>query len=163
MDYELMGKYALRRMVLFVPTLLVATILVFALFWIVPGDPALTILARRERRSGAVSSEQLQQLRHKLGLDRPLCLQYASWLGNVLRGDLGTSLWYKTPVWGQLRDRFLVTMELAVMAILLAVCAAVPLGVVSAVEQGTGLDYLSRIFFSVGISLPTVWFGILIV
>src|SRR6266852_1410617 len=118
-----MGKYALRRMLLFVPTLLVATILVFTLFWIVPGDPALT----------------------------------------MLRGDLGTSLWYKTPVWTQLKDRFLVTMELAVMAILLAICAAVPLGIISAVKQDTGLDYLSRIFSSIGIALPTFWLGILIV
>src|SRR5499427_275188 len=158
-----MGKYALRRMVLFVPTLLVATILVFALFWIVPGDPALTILGGGEGDSGAVSSEQLQQLRHKLGLDRPLYVQYASWLGNVLRGDLGTSLWYKTPVWNQLKDRFLVTMELAVMAIILAFCAAVPLGITSAVKQDTRFDYLSRIFSSIGIALPTFWLGVLIV
>ena len=158
-----MGTYALRRMLLFVPTLLVATILVFALFWIVPGDPALTILAGGEGDSGSVSAEQLQQMREKLGLDRPLYVQYASWLANVLRGDLGTSLWYKTPVWSQLKDRFLVTMELALMAIVLAVCAAVPLGVISAVKQDTGLDYLSRIFSSIGIALPTFWLGILIV
>src|SRR5215467_12457548 len=157
-----MGKYALRRMVLFVPTLLVATILLFALFWIVPGDPALTILGG-EGDSGAVSSEQLQQLRQKLGLDRPLYVQYASWLGNVLRGDLGTSLWYKTPVWVQLKDRFLVSMELAVMAILLAFWAAVPLGIVSAVKQDTGFDYGSRVFCVMGIALPTFWLGILIV
>ena len=140
-----------------------ATILVFTLFWIVPGDPALTILAGGEGDSGAVSPEQLQQLRKTLGLDRPLHVQYASWLANVLRGDLGTSLWYKTPVWSQLKDRFLVTMELAVMAIVLAIGAAVPLGVISAVKQDTGLDYLSRIFSSIGIALPTFWFGILIV
>ena len=158
-----MGKYALRRTLLFIPTLLVASVLVFTLFWIVPGDPALTILAGGEGDSGAVSSEQLQQLRQKLGLDRPLHIQYASWLANVLRGDLGTSLWYKTPVWSQLKDRFLVTMELAVMAIVLAVAAAVPLGVISAVKQDTGLDYASRIFSSIGIALPTFWFGILIV
>jgi peptide/nickel transport system permease protein len=158
-----MGKYALRRGLLFVPTLLIATILVFALFWIVPGDPALVILAGGEGDSGSVSAEQLEQLREKLGLDRPLYVQYASWLGNVLRGDLGTSLWYKTPVWHQLKDRFLVTMELAVMAIVLAVGAAIPLGVISAVKQDTGLDYVSRIFSSIGIALPTFWFGILIV
>ena len=158
-----MGKYALRRALLFIPTLLVATILVFTLFWIVPGDPALTILAGGEGDSGSVSVEQLQQLRQTLGLDRPIHVQYASWLWNVLRGDLGTSLWYKTPVWNQLKDRFLVTMELAVMAIVLAVCAAVPLGVISAVKQDTGLDYLSRIFSSIGIALPTFWLGILIV
>jgi peptide/nickel transport system permease protein len=158
-----MGKYALRRTLLFIPTLLVATILVFTLFWIVPGDPALTILAGGEGDSGAVLPEQLQQLRQTLGLDRPIYVQYASWLTNALRGDLGTSLWYKTPVWNQLKDRFLVTMELAVMAIVLAICAAVPLGVISAVKQDTGLDYLSRIFSSIGIALPTFWFGILIV
>ena len=158
-----MGKYAIRRALLFIPTLLVATILVFTLFWIVPGDPALTILAGGEGDSGAVVPEQLQQLRQTLGLDRPIYVQYASWLTNALRGDLGTSLWYKTPVWNQLKDRFLVTMELAVMAIVLAICAAVPLGVISAVKQDTGLDYLSRIFSSIGIALPTFWFGILIV
>ena len=158
-----MGKYAIRRALLFIPTLLVATILVFTLFWIVPGDPALTILAGGEGDSGSVSVEQLQQLRQTLGLDRPIHVQYASWLTNALRGDLGTSLWYKTPVWNQLKDRFLVTMELAVMAIVLAVCAAVPLGVISAVKQDTGLDYLSRIFSSIGIALPTFWLGILIV
>jgi len=158
-----MGKYALRRTLLFIPTLLVATILVFTLFWIVPGDPALTILAGGEGDSGAVVPEQLQQLRQTLGLDRPIYVQYASWLTNALRGDLGTSLWYKTPVWNQLKDRFLVTMELAVMAIVLAIGAAVPLGVISAVKQDTGLDYLSRIFSSIGIALPTFWLGILIV
>jgi peptide/nickel transport system permease protein len=158
-----MGEYAIRRLVLFIPTLLVATVLVFTLFWIVPGDPALTILAGGEGDSGSVSQEQLQQLRQALGLDRPIYVQYGNWLWNVLRGDLGTSLWYKTPVWDQLKDRFLVTMELAVMAILLAFCVAVPLGVTSAVKQDTGFDYLSRIFSGIGIALPTFWLGILIV
>src|SRR3989475_7753431 len=158
-----MGKYAMRRALLFIPTLLLATVMVFALFWIVPGDPARAILGGGEGDSGAVSPEQLQQLRQTLGLDRPIYVQYASWLGNVLRGDLGTSLWYKTPVWSQLKDRFLVTMELAVMAILLAVGAAVPLGVISAVKQDTRLDYLSRIFSRIGLALPTFWFGILVV
>jgi peptide/nickel transport system permease protein len=158
-----MGQYAIQRVLLFIPTLLVATVLVFTLFWIVPGDPALTILAGGEGDSGSVSQEQLQQLRQALGLDRPIYVQYGNWLWNVLRGDLGTSLWYKTPVWDQLKDRFLVTMELAVMAILLAFCVAVPLGVTSAVKQDTGFDYLSRIFSGIGIALPTFWLGILIV
>jgi peptide/nickel transport system permease protein len=158
-----MGEYALRRLLLFIPTLLVATVLVFTLFWIVPGDPALTILVGGEGDSGSVSPEQLQQLRQALGLDRPIYVQYASWLWSVLRGDLGTSLWYKTPVWDQLKDRFLVTMELAVMAILLAFCVAVPLGVTSAVKQDTGFDYISRVFSGIGIALPTFWLGILIV
>src|SRR5262249_21521649 len=131
-----MGEYAIRRVLLFIPTLLVATVLVFTLFWIGPGDPALTILAGGEGDSGAVSPAQLQQLRQTLGLDRPIYAQYASWLGHVLRGDLGTSLWYKTPVWDQLKDRFLVTMELAGMAILLAFLPAVPLWIMSPREPG---------------------------
>ena len=73
-----MGKYALRRMLLFIPTLLVASILVFTLFWIVPGDPALTILGGGEGDNGSVSPEQLEQLRQTLGLDRPIYIQYAS-------------------------------------------------------------------------------------
>jgi peptide/nickel transport system permease protein len=158
-----MGEYAIRRVLLFIPTLLVATVLVFTLFWIVPGDPALTILAGGEGDGGSVSPAQLQQLRQTLGLDRPIYVQYGNWLWNVFRGDLGTSLWYKTPVWDQLKDRFLVTMELAVMAILLAFFVAVPLGVTSAVKQDTGFDYLSRIFSGIGIALPTFWLGILIV
>jgi len=158
-----MGEYAIRRAGLFIPTLLIATILVFALFWLVPGDPALVILTGGEGDSGTVSPEQLQQLRQTLGLDRPLYVQYGSWLWNVLRGDLGTSLWYKTPVWDQLRDRFLVTMQLAVMAILLAFGVAVPLGITSAVKQDTGFDYVSRVFCVIGVALPTFWLGILIV
>jgi peptide/nickel transport system permease protein len=158
-----MGQYAMRRVLLFLPTLLLATVMVFALFWIVPGDPALTILGGGEGDSGTVSLEQLQHLRQRLGLDRPIYVQYTSWLWSVLRGDLGTSLWYKTPVWAQLKDRFLVTMELAVMAILLAFCAAVPLGVISAVKLDTGFDYGSRVFCVIGIALPTFWLGILIV
>jgi peptide/nickel transport system permease protein len=158
-----MGEYAIRRVLLFIPTLLVATVLVFTLFWIVPGDPALTILAGGEGDSGTVVPEQLQQLRQALGLDRPIYVQYASWLWSVLRGDLGTSLWYKTRVWDQLKDRFVVTMELAVMAILLAFCAAVPLGITSAVKQDTGFDYMSRVFSTIGVALPTFWLGILVV
>jgi peptide/nickel transport system permease protein len=158
-----MGQYAMRRLLLFLPTLLLATLLVFALFWIVPGDPALTILGGGEGDSGTVSLEQLQQLRQRLGLDRPIYVQYTSWLWSVLRGDLGISLWYKTPVWAQLKDRFVVTMELAVMAIFLAFLAAVPLGIVSAVKQDTGFDYCSRVFCVIGIALPTFWMGILIV
>ena len=158
-----MGEYAIRRVLLVIPTLLATTVLVFALFWIVTGDPALTILAGGEGDSGTVSAEQLEQLRQSLGLDRPIYVQYASWLWGVLRGDLGTSLWYKTPVWDQLKDRFLVTMELAVMAMLLAFLLAVPLGITSAVKQDTGFDYLSRVFSTIGIALPTFWLGILIV
>jgi len=154
-------EYALRRTFLFIPTMLLATIFVFALFWVVPGDAALTILTGED--GAAVTKADVAKLRHELGLDRPLYVQYGNWLWDVLRGDLGKSLWYKIPVIDELKDKFVVTLELAVMAILMAFVAAVPLGVISAVKQDTGVDYVSRIFALIGIALPTFWLGILIV
>jgi peptide/nickel transport system permease protein len=154
-------EYALRRTFLFIPTLFLATIFVFALFWVVPGDAALTILTGDE--VAAVTKTDVAKLRHELGLDRPLYVQYGDWLWDVLRGDLGKSLWYKIPVIDELKDKFVVTLELAVMAILMAFVVAVPLGVISAVKQDTGVDYMARIFALIGIALPTFWLGILIV
>ena len=156
-----MREYALRRTFLFIPTLFLATIFVFALFWVVPGDAALTILTGDE--GAAVTKTDVAKLRHELGLDRPLYVQYGDWLWDVLRGDLGKSLWYKIPVIDELKDKFVVTLELAVMAILMAFVVAVPLGVISAVKQDTGVDYMARIFALIGIALPTFWLGILIV
>ena len=97
-----MGKYALRRALLFIPTLLVVTVLVFALFWIVPGDPALAILAGGEGDTGSVTPEQLQQLRQRLGLDRPLHVHTRAGSRRALGGPGHVRL-VPTPVWDQLR------------------------------------------------------------
>jgi ABC-type dipeptide/oligopeptide/nickel transport system permease component len=93
-----MYQYISRRSLLFVPTLLIASMLVFALFWIVPGDAAMMILTGDEGGAGRVATQDYENLRHEMGLDRPVYVQYASWLGNVLKGDLGNSTWYKEPV-----------------------------------------------------------------
>jgi peptide/nickel transport system permease protein len=158
-----MYQYISRRIFLFIPTLLLATILVFVLFWVVPGDAAMMILTGEEGEGGRVSAQELQNLRHQLGLDRPVYVQYADWLWSLLKGDLGTSIWYKIPVIEELKGRFVITLELAVMAILMAFVAAVPLGVISAVKQDTGVDYVSRIFALIGIAMPSFWIGILMV
>jgi peptide/nickel transport system permease protein len=158
-----MYQYISRRIFLFIPTLLLATILVFVLFWIVPGDAVMMILTGEEGEGGRVSAQELQNLRHQLGLDRPVYVQYADWLWSLLKGDLGTSIWYKIPVIEELKGRFVITLELAVMAILMAFVAAVPLGVISAVKQDTGVDYMSRIFALIGIAMPSFWIGILMV
>ena len=158
-----MIQYIVRRLLLFIPTLILATVMVFALFWVVPGDAAMMILTGEEGESGRVNTEDLEQLRKELGLDRPIHVQYGEWVFNLLKGDLGTSIWYRIPVMDELKDRFLVSMELAVMAILMAFVAAVPLGVISAVKQDTKVDYVSRIFVLIGIAMPTFWIGILMV
>ena len=158
-----MAQYVMRRLFLFIPTLILATMMVFALFWIVPGDAAMMILTGEEGEGGRVDIEDLERLRSELGLDRPIYVQYGEWVFNLLKGDLGTSIWYRVPVMDELKDRFIVSMELAVMAILMAFVAAVPLGVISAVKQDTKGDYASRIFALIGIAMPTFWVGILTV
>ena len=160
-----MGQYAIRRVLLFIPTILIATVLVFALFWIVPGDAAMMILTGGEgEEGGRVTDEELQNLRTSLGLDRPVYVQYGDWLWDLVRGDLGESTWYRNlSIIDELKDRFPVTLELAVLAILMAFVAGVPLGVISAVKQDTKIDYVSRVFSLGFIAMPSFWLGILVV
>jgi peptide/nickel transport system permease protein len=137
--------------------------LVFSLFWIVPGDAALVILIGDQGDEDSFQMADYEKLREELGLDRPIHIQYADWLWAVLRGDLGISLWYKIPVIDELKTRFPVSVELAVISIVMSFVLAVPLGVISAVKQDTGIDYASRVFALLGVALPTFWIGILMV
>ena len=158
-----MYAYIARRGLLFIPTILLATILVFGLFWIVPGDAAMMILTGEEGDGGKVTEEDIKRVQRELGLDRPVYIQYGDWLWKILQGDFGDSVWYGTPVLADLKDRFFITLELAVLAIVLAFIAAVPLGVLSAVKQDSFLDHISRLLALVGIALPTFWLGILVI
>lgn len=158
-----MYAYIARRGLLFIPTILLATILVFGLFWIVPGDAAMMILTGEEGDGGKVTEEDIKRVQKELGLDRPVYIQYGDWLWKILQGDFGDSVWYGTPVLADLKDRFFITLELAVLAIVLAFIAAVPLGVLSAVKQDSFLDHISRLLALVGIALPTFWLGILVI
>ena len=157
-----MRQYALRRIGLFIPTLILTTLIVFVLFFLVPGDAAMVILTGEEG-AGAVTDEDIARMRHELGLDRPIHVQYGSWIWGILRGDLGTSIWYQTPVIDELKDKFVVTVELSIFGIAMAFVMAVPLGIISAVKQDSWPDYVSRIVSLVGIALPTFWLSILIV
>ena len=157
-----MRQYALRRIGLFIPTLILTTLIVFVLFFLVPGDAALVILTG-EDGAGAITQEDIDRMRHELGLDRPIHIQYGSWIWGILRGDLGTSIWYQTPVVDELKDKFAVTLELAVFGIAMAFVMAIPLGIISAVKQDTWPDYVSRFLSLVGIALPTFWLSILMV
>ncbi len=157
-----MKTYALRRLGLFIPTLILTTLIVFVLFFLVPGDAALVILTGEEG-AGAVTDEDIARMRHELGLDRPIHVQYGSWIWGMMRGDLGTSIWYQTPVVDEIKDKFAVTLELSIFGIAMAFLMAVPLGIISAVKQDTWPDYISRIVSLVGIALPTFWLSILMV
>jgi peptide/nickel transport system permease protein len=154
-----MRQYAVKRIGLFIPTVLLVTVIVFVVMRLIPGDPALAILSADD---AAYTEQELHELRVKLGTDRSIVIQYLDWMGGLLRGDFGTSFWWNGPVMDRLAERIPVTIELAILGILLAVICAVPLGVISAIRPDSPLDYLSRVFTLVGISIPTFFSGILL-
>ncbi|HSF04911.1 MAG TPA: ABC transporter permease [Methylomirabilota bacterium] len=157
-----MHKYLARRLLLFVPSLLGASLLIFLLLRVVPGDIAEILVYQSGSESSAVQERQIQQIRAELGLDRPVLVQYLAWLGDAVRGDFGYSYTQRRPVTEILYERFPRSMELAVLTLLVAIAWAVPLGVVSAVRQNTWLDYLVRVMAVSGLSLPIFFTGVLI-
>jgi peptide/nickel transport system permease protein len=148
-----MFVYLIRRLLLTIPVLFGVATLVFALIHLVPGDPALAMLGE-----GASQAEVLK-LRQTLGLDRPLFVQYGSFLRGIARGDLGTSFRYNAPVTAQIRERFPNTVKLALSAMLVALVVAIPLGILAAVFRGTFIDYAAMTLALAGICMPNFWLG----
>ena len=156
-----MRQYALKRIALIIPTVLLVSMIVFTVMRLLPGDPALVILSEGD---ATFTQEELEDLRKQLGTDRPIVVQYVDWIGGLVQGDLGTSIWRSgQPVTKLVGDRIFRTLELAVLAILIAVVFAVPLGVISAIKPDSVIDYLSRVVTLVGISIPTFFAGLLVV
>jgi len=147
---------------LFIPTLLLATLVVFILLRLIPGDPALVKLVG-EIGEGKFTQEQLDAIRAKLGTDRPLYVQYGHWVWGMLRLDFGVSLFFEEAVSRDLAAKFPITLELTILALLIATIIAVPLGLLSAIKQDTPADYVARIITIAGVALPNFWVGILIV
>lgn len=148
-----MGQYIIRRLLLAIPTLFVVSILVFSLVRLVPGD----VVMARLSESGYVTPEQLAEMRAELGIDRNPVVQYLDWASGVVRGDFGKSLWDDNEVLPTIVGRMGISMEIAIFAILTAVCIAIPLGVLSAVRQNSWVDYVARLFAVTGLSLPDFW------
>jgi peptide/nickel transport system permease protein len=148
-----MVRYLARRLLLTIPVLLGVATLVFALIHLVPGDPVQSMLGE------SASPEEVERLRHTLGLDRPLLEQYQSFLGGLVRGDLGSSIRYGTPVTHEIRDRLFRTMQLALAAMIVAILFAIPLGILAAVYRGTSIDYAAMTAALAGISMPNFWLG----
>jgi peptide/nickel transport system permease protein len=146
-----------RRILSLVVTLLVVSILLFLVMDLLPGDPASIMLGT------SASPDTLAALQRELGLDRPLPLRYLAWLGGALQGDLGNSYTYSVPVAGLILERLAVTLPLALMAILISVATAVPLGVQAARHHNSRIDVLISLFSYVGIAVPTFWIGLLLI
>ena len=158
-----MTVYALKRLLLFIPTLIIVSFVIFGVMRVIPGDPALLVLVG-DQGEGSYTQEEYDEVRRKLGLDKPLVHQYVIWIGRVLKLEFGSSFFYHNlTVATELKGRMPVTAQLAVMAVVMSFVIAVPLGVLSAVRQDTWFDYVSKAVTISGVAMPTFWVGILIV
>ncbi len=152
-----MVEYLVKRLAALVPTLVLVSMLIFGLQQLLPGDPA-KILAGEDQDPGVVA-----YLRVKLHLDEPLPLRYAYWVGGVLRGDLGESIRTQQPVLDLIVQKLPVTVELALLAFVIALAIGIPAGIVSAVGRGTAWDVAANVFALWGLSTPNFWLGILMI
>jgi peptide/nickel transport system permease protein len=153
-----MATIVVRRLVQLVPVLLLATGLVFVMVRLAPGDPAQQQLGPR----GARDPARVAALRHKLGLDKPVPVQYVLWLRYAVQGDLGTSMQSRKSVTGLIRDKLVPTAELVIAALILAGMAALAMGTLSAVRPGGWIDQATRLAVVSGLAIPTYWLGLVL-
>src|ERR687885_2287811 len=146
-----MLPFLARRIALFVPTLLGVSVVIFALLYLVPGDPLATLLPPD------ASQEQRDRVAHALGFDQPVPIQYVQWLGRVAHGDLGTSLARNRPVGTMLAEAIANTLVLAAAAGVLALALGLALGTVAALRHGTWVDRAVRVVSVAGVSIPPYW------
>ncbi len=154
-----MLRYSINRILLMIPTLLGVAVLVFFLLRIVPGD-IVEIKLRGD--GGTVTQETIELERKRLGLDRPLINQFGSWMVGMATLDFGDSMWTERPVVTEIAGRFELSFQVAIMATVIAILLAIPMGTAAALFRGTWVDYTVRLITIGGLSIPSFWFGMLI-
>ncbi|WP_235739103.1 ABC transporter permease [Nocardioides alcanivorans] len=152
-----MGKLLIRRVLAIIPVLFLVSILAFSLVQLVPGDPAVTLAG------DSPSDAQIALIREKLGLDQPLYMQYFSWLGSVLTGDFGISLFSSQPVTEAITQRLPATLSLIVGALAAAIVIGLPLGVISGSQHGRWADRISSVVTAVSLSAPSYVIGLVLI
>jgi len=152
-----MWAYFVGRLAIAVPTLFIVTIIVFGLQHLLPGDPALALLGEDR------SPEAYEQVRRQYNLDKPVVVQYGLWIGGALTGDLGVSLRTRTPVADLIVEKLPVTVQLAFMAMAIALLIGIPTGILSAVRKNSFWDYAASVLGLSGQSVPTFWLGIMLI
>jgi peptide/nickel transport system permease protein len=153
--------YLAKRLLLIVPTLFGVAAVVFLIMRVIPGDVTLLILGGDQ--TGRIDPKQLGAMRHQLGLDQPLVVQFGTWLWGVVRLDFGTSLWTGQPVIEEVLIRLPLSLEVAILATIVSVLLAIPLGMLAAVRQDTWVDYVIRVVSIGGQAIPSFWVGILVI
>lgn len=152
-----MATYVLRRIVQAVPVLFLSSLLVFSLVRFIPGDPAMLIAGPD------ALPEQIVAARARLGLDKPIHVQYLIWMGQVVRGDLGVSILNGYPVADLITLKFLATLQLTAGGLIVALAVSLPLGILSAVKRGGWFERITSLVVALGQAIPTFWLGILLV
>jgi len=155
-----MHRYILKRLLLMIPTLFGVAVLVFLMLRVAPGD----IVELKYAGTGAFApKEAIEQERAQLGLDKPLWRQFISWIWGIARFDFGNSMWTGRPITQEIAVRLELSLELAVMATLVAIFLSIPLGALAALKQDTWIDYFVRVFSIAGLAIPSFWLGIIII
>ena len=156
-----MGRYIVKRLLAMIPTLLGVAVLIFILLRIVPGD----VVEARFLAQGSqfVSQDLMNEERAKLGLDQPMWKQFTTWIAGFPRFDFGVSMWTGSPISEEIKLRFALSLQVALMASTIATLLAIPLGILAAVKQDTWIDYAVRIFSIAGLATPSFWLGILMI
>jgi peptide/nickel transport system permease protein len=152
-----MAAYLVKRIIILILTLFLVSMAIFAVLMVIPGDPAQIILGVH------ATPETLQRVRHQLGLDRPLILQYLSYMGNLVMGDLGRSITYDVSIASLIFSRLQVTVPLAILSLILAIVLSIPLGVYSSLHRNQVGDYGIMVFSQIGLAVPAFWAGILFI
>jgi peptide/nickel transport system permease protein len=153
--------YFIKRLLLMIPTLFGVAVLIFVLLRVVPGD---VVEARYMAQGSQFQSQNLMNLeRKKLGLDQPIWKQFTTWMTGLARLDFGLSMWTGSPITEEIKLRFALSLQLAIMATVVATLLAIPLGIIAAVRQDTWVDYAVRVFSIAGLAMPSFWLGILMI
>ena len=153
-----MHTYILRRLVLAVPTVFGVTVLIFVAMRLLPGDP-LELIYGENTGIYVLSEEELNAARKSLGLDRPLIVQYGSWIADIARGDMGTSFWTDQPISASILRRGPLTMQIAIIAVLVSWIVGLPVGIIAAAWRNSMLDYVARFFITLFMAVPSFWLG----
>jgi peptide/nickel transport system permease protein len=156
-----MGAYITRRLIQSIIVIILVTIIVFIGMRLLPGDPIYMIINPDQLRN--YTQEQLQELRHQAGLDKPLITQYFNWLGGIFKGDLGNSILSKRPISIELKKRIPVTAYIGVLAFLISIIIGIPAGIISAIRRGSWLDTFVTTLANLGITVPIFWLGIMLI
>jgi peptide/nickel transport system permease protein len=155
-----MTSFIIRRLLMGIIVILLVTLMIFLFIRFLPGDPLIMYMTGQELMD--LSSEQMDALQHKFGLDKLLPLQYVSWLGNIFRGDLGLSIYHDMNVSHLIAERLPVTMALGVISFIIGNFLGICFGVICALRRGTWIDTLVTFFANIGITVPSFWIGIIL-